>query len=379
MGVAPEYDDEEEEDDMEEEEEEDSEYNLQPTTAEEYLLRVRYEAMRCPQVVRVEPKISAEAMGASPNLRPHSCIRAIVGAEKLDEAPTWAQPQSSWVLEFLRDFKGLRGTLAKLKLEHELELESVELPPVDDLKAWNKIMFGSASGEKHSPKTVSEDSAMRSSSKGDSAIGVSDSHEGLLAPGAISTGPDSATRAISTEQDSKLEERPASPPPPPPPSTPPPPLDSPPPPPPPSAGPPASSAPSTQRTPLGPSVSGALPAGVGMEQVSGPMLRLVLSLDHVSVATLLHRLIEQVEGLARLSYERSQWIFALTASIEKPLHADMSAALRSLLRLCSTLRSKLSTPQDRQLPYLNTLIAITGGYFGQCEHLVGLAASMELI
>ena len=122
----------------------------------------------------------------------------------------------------------------------------------------------------------------------------------------------------------------------------------------------------------------------GMEQVSAPVLRMVLSLDQVAVAALLQRLIQQLEvavgkaamvatqaqaralgeGLLEnggtasvsatrlsanplsatppsaitlsatspsptpLSHQRSQWIFALAAAIEKPLHAEMSAAFR---------------------------------------------------
>lgn len=41
------------------------------------------------------------------------------------------------------------------------------------------------------------------------------------------------------------------------------------------------------------------------------------------------------------------------------------ASLRSLLRHCARLRSKLTDPNDPLLANLNILIAITGAFFGQ--------------
>lgn len=44
----------------------------------------------------------------------------------------------------------------------------------------------------------------------------------------------------------------------------------------------------------------------------------------------------------------------------------------------AALRSSLPTPDDPQLPRLNTLAAIAGAYFGQEEQLVGWVSDLEL-
>ncbi len=51
---------------------------------------------------------------------------------------------------------------------------------------------------------------------------------------------------------------------------------------------------------------------------------------------------------------------------------------RSLLRKCCTLRSAIQSRQDPQLASLNTLIAVSGAYFGQDEQLGKLVAQEEL-
>ena len=82
--------------------------------------------------------------------------------------------------------------------------------------------------------------------------------------------------------------------------------------------------------------------------------------------------------------ESARWLYALLARLEKPLHQDMAAVIRQLFRRCCALRAGLNSseaarcssrsssdelsPEDEtNLALLNTLIVITGSYFGQGE------------
>lgn len=72
----------------------------EPTTAEEYLRRVRHEAAQCPRVVRVE--MPADMQAAQ---RP---IAALPEPDAIPDAPDWAKPSSSWVREFVDNFQDFR-------------------------------------------------------------------------------------------------------------------------------------------------------------------------------------------------------------------------------------------------------------------------------
>jgi hypothetical protein len=82
---------------------------------------------------------------------------------------------------------------------------------------------------------------------------------------------------------------------------------------------------------------------------------------------------------AALPLARAQWLFALAARLEKPLHADAAAACRGLLRHCAALRAAAVGAGDPLLPRLNVMIAVAGAYFGQDERLVTLVDSAELL
>lgn len=53
-----------------------------------------------------------------------------------------------------------------------------------------------------------------------------------------------------------------------------------------------------------------------------------LTPPQVQVVSLVTWLIDGLEGMPTISYSRSQWIFALAAALEKPIHCDTGAALR---------------------------------------------------
>lgn len=65
----------------------------EPTTAEEYLKRVRYEASRCQQIVR--SNIDPEAFAG----RQTAYFRE---PDSILDAPKWAKPTTAWVRQFVQ-------------------------------------------------------------------------------------------------------------------------------------------------------------------------------------------------------------------------------------------------------------------------------------
>lgn len=63
-----------------------------------------------------------------------------------------------------------------------------------------------------------------------------------------------------------------------------------------------------------------------------------------------------------------QWIYALTSVLEKPLAMSTAAALRDLLRYCAKQEPKSSEDAAKRA----LLVAISGAYFRQDEHLASL-------
>ena len=94
----------------------------------------------------------------------------------------------------------------------------------------------------------------------------------------------------------------------------------------------------------------------------------------------------------KLTRARCAWLYCLMARIEKPLSGAMASGLRQLYRICSNARADLAArvlssfseseasaqpildaAVEADLAMLNTLIAITGLYFGQGEEFAQLS------
>lgn len=97
-----------------------------------------------------------------------------------------------------------------------------------------------------------------------------------------------------------------------------------------------------------------------------PTLSSILKMDSATRTSLLKKRVNSVLNVDVLAYKDSLWLFALCVALDCPLHADTSAALRSLLRKCASLRAA-KTEVDDQVIALNILVTITGKYFGQLE------------
>ncbi|KAL7437223.1 hypothetical protein ACHAXH_005507 [Discostella pseudostelligera] len=112
------------------------------------------------------------------------------------------------------------------------------------------------------------------------------------------------------------------------------------------------------------------------QQPHPPTLPLLLQFDQVLTRSIFHHHVHYYcEYKLPLSRARAAWIYAILARLEKPLHREECAAVRSVLRECCERRWKLVLPSSEdvegneeeweQLTLLNTLIAITGIYFEQ--------------
>ncbi|XP_002976464.2 gem-associated protein 2 [Selaginella moellendorffii] len=94
-------------------------------------------------------------------------------------------------------------------------------------------------------------------------------------------------------------------------------------------------------------------------------LHTLLDLDEVSRADLLRKHIRWFEGLDHLPHDRAVWLFALTAAVGKPIDAETSFALRTLLRSCAAIRASKTFKDQGELQMLNMIITVAGKYFGQ--------------
>jgi len=73
-----------------------------------------------------------------------------------------------------------------------------------------------------------------------------------------------------------------------------------------------------------------------------------------------------------ISTSTAQEIYALSVRLEKPIRADIAALYSALLKHCIKIRAimgLLLLPDDPCVAYINILIVIAGGYFGQDKEL----------
>lgn len=100
-----------------------------------------------------------------------------------------------------------------------------------------------------------------------------------------------------------------------------------------------------------------------------PSVRLLLQMDQVMVRRVLSHLVHFVaEGWSPRLKQRSAWLYALLARLDRPIHRDDAATLYGLLKDLTVSRANLnvvSQKEQEELARLNTLIAIVGLYFEQ--------------
>ncbi|XP_028298356.1 gem-associated protein 2 [Gouania willdenowi] len=95
-----------------------------------------------------------------------------------------------------------------------------------------------------------------------------------------------------------------------------------------------------------------------------PFLSIVSRLNQSTVLLILDILIswyEEHEFVPQLG----RWLYALLASLEKPLLPEAHSSIRQLARRSSQLRRSLESQEDERLPALNLLICLVARYFEQ--------------
>ena len=97
-----------------------------------------------------------------------------------------------------------------------------------------------------------------------------------------------------------------------------------------------------------------------------PEIRLVLQMDQVMTRRVLAHLTDFItNGWSPCSKQRSAWMYALLARLERPLHRDDAATLFCLLKHLTKVRTNTHGERREDLARLNTLIVIIGLYFEQ--------------
>jgi survival of motor neuron protein-interacting protein 1 len=103
-----------------------------------------------------------------------------------------------------------------------------------------------------------------------------------------------------------------------------------------------------------------------------PNVRLLLQMDQVMIRRILSHLTHFVHlGWSVGTGRRSEWIYALLARLEKPIHRDDASVLFGLLKDLTLVRSKINDFEDETsfacLAKLNVLITLVGLYFEQAN------------
>lgn len=96
-----------------------------------------------------------------------------------------------------------------------------------------------------------------------------------------------------------------------------------------------------------------------------PRTRLVLQFDSAMTQAVLAHHVRWVDDEDSLTDARARWLYAILARLEKPLHRDVLAVLRRLVKRLLVLRAALADTDHPCLPKLQLLIVVAGLYFGQ--------------
>ena len=110
------------------------------------------------------------------------------------------------------------------------------------------------------------------------------------------------------------------------------------------------------------SKSFALKSGKGHQ----PLLSLIAQLRPGVITRLIELHCEWAEDVEAISLEQALWLYALLASVEKPLHPDIESSLRSFVIVCSNHRGRINLEADLYA-HLNLIICIVARYFGQVD------------
>jgi gem associated protein 2 len=105
-----------------------------------------------------------------------------------------------------------------------------------------------------------------------------------------------------------------------------------------------------------------------------PTVRLLAQMDQVMVRRVLSHLTHYIRlGWPIHTGRRSEWVYALLAMLEKPVHRDDAAILFGLLKALTAARAAVDCEKDRRsLAKINVLIVLVGIYFEQGGGVAGV-------
>lgn len=95
-----------------------------------------------------------------------------------------------------------------------------------------------------------------------------------------------------------------------------------------------------------------------------PLLSIISRLSQSTVLMVLEILIGWFEE-EDFTPQLGRWLFALLASLEKPLLPEAHSCIRQLARRCAQLRCSLESQEDEKLPALSLIICLVARYFEQ--------------
>ncbi|XP_022804116.1 gem-associated protein 2-like isoform X1 [Stylophora pistillata] len=97
-----------------------------------------------------------------------------------------------------------------------------------------------------------------------------------------------------------------------------------------------------------------------------PLLSVLLQINQATLLQVLEYHVEWLEEIG-FSHDQGKWFYALLVCLEKPLLPETTSLLRTLARLCATLRASLESPYHQLVTPLNLMITLVSRYFGQSD------------
>ncbi len=289
-------------------------------SADEYLSWVRHQAGQLPGVTRANIDITAYNMNQT---------KYMPSIDPIPSCPADLLPSSQWENNLLHEFSELRCLLERLACDESTRERKYAVPALKDNKGWYKFCFGDKKftsdetidnfGKEDNEECEDDDHIMEE----DPIVSLEDKKKVLL------------DRVLLENEDGMVHEDDG-----------------------------------IEDKAINEAILAVEMASEwkGMTNVT-PSTSLLLQFDQVMTQRVLAYQIDWLKSCNQISTEAGKWIFALLARIDKPLSIDSSSMIRDLYRIVASMRSTLASSEitDDKLAVLNTLITVSGLYFGQAD------------
>ncbi|EFN75349.1 gem-associated protein 2 [Harpegnathos saltator] len=98
-----------------------------------------------------------------------------------------------------------------------------------------------------------------------------------------------------------------------------------------------------------------------------PTLNTLFCFNQPTVQQVLEYFVHFLETQRKIEYKMGQWIYTLLVMLEQPLNPDTCSCLRSLARICSSIRADSRELDAQELGALNLFICLVARYFRQLD------------